>query len=146
MLRQSLITNNQWAATILRITVGVIVFMHGTHKLGTGFAPFVDYMASAHGMPYLISLLVVLIEIVGAVLLIVGLGTRVNALLMFGLFIGIIATEHWQHGFWMNWFGTAKGEGYEYHLLVLAMLAALLVTGGGKLSVDKYLTRNTPKA
>jgi putative oxidoreductase len=43
---------------------------------------------------------------------------------------------HLPHGWFMNWFGQ-RGEGYEYHLLVIGMAAALLITGGGRWSVDR---------
>ena len=46
---------------------------------------------------------------------------------------------HIQNGFFMNWFGNQKGEGYEYHLLVIAIGAALMSTGGGRWSVDKAI-------
>jgi len=39
----------------------------------------------------------------------------------------------------MNWSGQAKGEGFEYHLVMLGALAALLVTGGGAFSLDQLL-------
>ena len=41
----------------------------------------------------------------------------------------------------MNWAGTQKGEGFEYHLLALGLAIALLIKGGGALSVDRALTR-----
>jgi putative oxidoreductase len=42
----------------------------------------------------------------------------------------------------MNWSGKQAGEGYEYHLLMLAMSVALMIAGGGKWSVDRALTRS----
>jgi len=47
---------------------------------------------------------------------------------------------HWQNGFFMNWFGNQKGEGYEYHILVVAIALALMIKGGGKWSIDRSLT------
>jgi putative oxidoreductase len=48
---------------------------------------------------------------------------------------------HWRNGFFMNWFGNQKGEGFEYHLLVMAIGVALMIKGGGALSVDRTLSR-----
>ena len=45
-------------------------------------------------------------------------------------------------GFFMNWEGQKQGEGYEYHLLVLAMTYALIMRGAGSVSVDRLLTRS----
>ncbi len=55
------------------------------------------------------------------------------------IMLGAITASHLQHGFFMNWFGKQQGEGYEYHLLVIDMSLALLVTGAGKWSVDKVI-------
>lgn len=46
---------------------------------------------------------------------------------------------HLPNGFFMNWFGQQQGEGVEYHLLVIGIAAALLVTGGGRWSVDRQI-------
>ena len=56
--------------------------------------------------------------------------------------MGIIFTSHLENGFFMNWFGNQKGEGYEYHLLVLGICMALLVTGGGKYSFDNLIAKS----
>jgi putative oxidoreductase len=48
---------------------------------------------------------------------------------------------HLQNGFFMNWFGNQKGEGYDYHLLAIAIAAALLLRGAGAFSVDRALTK-----
>jgi putative oxidoreductase len=47
---------------------------------------------------------------------------------------------HGQFGFWMNWTGAQKGEGYEYHLLLLAASALLMIRGAGAASVDRVLS------
>jgi putative oxidoreductase len=57
------------------------------------------------------------------------------------IMLGTIATVHWQNGLFMNWFGRQQGEGFEFHLLVIAMSAALVVIGGGKWSVDGSIAR-----
>jgi putative oxidoreductase len=41
----------------------------------------------------------------------------------------------------MNWAGTQAGEGIEYHILAIALAVALMIVGGGKASVDLYLSR-----
>jgi putative oxidoreductase len=46
---------------------------------------------------------------------------------------------HFSYGFFMNWFGQRQGEGYEYHLLIIGIAAALLVTGAGRWSVDREI-------
>jgi putative oxidoreductase len=133
--------DNNWASLILRITLGAIIFVHGYDKLGSGFEGFMGYFTGVLKMPAVLGWLTVFIETAGCIMLIVGFATRINAFLMIGLFIGMIACVHWQDGFLMNWFGQMeKGhEGFEYHLLVLAMCTSILINGGGKFSIDNYI-------
>ena len=56
---------------------------------------------------------------------------------------GAIITVHLKHGFFMNWAGKQAGEGFEYHLLAIALAVALMITGGGKASIDFLLTRKS---
>ena len=53
------------------------------------------------------------------------------------------ASTHFEHGFFMNWFGTlpAGAEGFEYHLLAMALSAVIVVAGSGAWSVDAWITR-----
>ncbi len=50
-----------------------------------------------------------------------------------------IAKVHAANGFFMNWFGQQKGEGYEYHLLAITLAVVVLIKGSGALSVDRML-------
>jgi len=92
------------------------------------------------GMPAPVAFLVICTEFFGGLGLIVGLLTRVAALGIGGEMIGAIFIVHLPNGFFMNWFGNQKGEGVEYHLLVIAIAAALLLRGGGAFSVDRALS------
>ena len=78
-------------------------------------------------------------EFFGSLGLIIGLLTRFTAASFMVIMLGAITTSHLQNGFFMNWFGKQQGEGYEYHLLVIGIGLALLVTGAGKWSVDKVI-------
>jgi putative oxidoreductase len=57
---------------------------------------------------------------------------------------GAIALAHLPHGFFMNWSGAQTGEGFEYHLLALALALTSAIGGGGKASVDRALMRWSP--
>jgi putative oxidoreductase len=50
-----------------------------------------------------------------------------------------IATVHFANGFFMNWSGQQKGEGFEYHLLAIALCILVMVKGAGALSLDRAL-------
>lgn len=53
--------------------------------------------------------------------------------------VGVALTSHLPRGFFMNWTGTQGGEGFEYHLLALALALPIVVGGGGAASVDGWL-------
>jgi putative oxidoreductase len=65
--------------------------------------------------------------------------TRFTVASFMVIMLGAITTSHLQNGFFMNWFGKQQGEGYKYHLLVIGIGLALLVTGAGMWSVDKVI-------
>ena len=46
---------------------------------------------------------------------------------------------HLPHGFFMNWYGTQEGEGFEYHILVVGLALASVFLGGGRFSVDRLV-------
>ncbi|MGV3539111.1 MAG: DoxX family protein, partial [Rufibacter sp.] len=90
-------------------------------------------------MPWLLGFLVILLESVGAIALLMGFATRVIAFSYIFLAIGIVGTSHLPNGFFMNWFGNQAGEGAEYFLLWIGMAAALVISGGGKYSLDRAI-------
>jgi putative oxidoreductase len=53
--------------------------------------------------------------------------------------VGAVALVHFKYGFFMNWSGQGAGEGYEYHLIVAGLALALMIRGGGSLSVDRAI-------
>lgn len=141
MLKQLINTKALIGPTITRIVLGCVLFAHGAQKMlgwfgGGGFSNTMNFFTTGGHMSYLTALFVILIEFFGSLMLILGAFTRVAALGIFGLFTGIIYNVSYANGFFMNWGGDKKGEGFEYHLLVLAMALALLFAGGGSFSID----------
>jgi putative oxidoreductase len=53
--------------------------------------------------------------------------------------LGAIFSLHFPNGFFMNWGGTISGEGYEYHVLMIALALPTLIQGGGLLSLDQFI-------
>lgn len=144
-MKKLLTTNNSTAITVIRVVLGVVLFAHGAQKLlgwfgGYGFSGTMGFFTGTLQLPYIIALLVILIEFFGALFLIAGFAARYAALGIFILFLGIIFTAHKDAGFFMNWNGDKKGEGFEYHLLVLGMSLAVLINGAGAFSADGALT------
>ena len=145
-LLQSLVaTGDSFAATALRLALGLMILPHGLQKTfgwfgGYGFKGTMGYLTGTVGAPWIFALLAILAESVGAVMLLAGFGTRVAALGLGGVMV-VAALQHRANGFFMNWTGAQKGEGIEFHLLALGMVVALLILGGGKWSVDALLNR-----
>lgn len=144
MMKRLIQTNEDSATMILRLMLGIILFPHGARKMlgwfgGYGFSGTLNFFTSTAGLPWIIGLLVILIEFVGAIFLITGFAVRLASLLIIADMVGIIFKAHIQNGFFMNWFGNQAGEGYEYHLLMIGMAAALLINGAGRYSVDYAL-------
>ena len=138
-------TNENTAATIIRVVLGAILFPHGAQKLlgwfgGYGFNGTMGFLTGTAGLPWAIAFLVIILEFFGALALIFGFATRVVAVGIIALFAGIIFM-HLQNGFFMNWSGQQAGEGFEYHLLVIGMALALLISGAGKWSIDYVLQK-----
>jgi putative oxidoreductase len=137
-------TNGDWTGLILRLTLALMILPHGAQKLlgwfgGYGFKGTMQYFTGTAGLPALIAFLVILGESLGGVLLLAGAGTRLMSLWIGAIMLSAMVMVHWSNGFFMNWFGAQKGEGIEFFILALGLVAALLVTGGGKFSVDSLL-------
>ncbi len=92
-------------------------------------------------LPWLVAFLVIVIEFVGALSLLAGFASRIWASLTIVLMLGIIFTSHIQHGFFMNWFGNQKGEGYEFHLLFIGVSVITVLLGSGKYAVDTLIVK-----
>lgn len=138
-------TEDSWAPTIARVTLGLVILPHGLQKTvgvfgGHGLSGTLDFFTDVVGLPWLVALAVILFESLGALALVFGLASRIAAAGIAAVMIGAVFTTHLGHGFFMNWSGTQAGEGFEYHLLALGLAAVVIVTGGGKASVDRQLT------
>jgi putative oxidoreductase len=142
MIEKFFHTEMNWVLTLLRITLGLVMLPHGLQKLfgwfgGFGFTATVGFFQS-QGIPVSIALLVILAESFGALSLIFGFATKFCA---FGIGLTMLGAAIFvrSNGFFMNWFNTQSGEGFEYHLLTIALSLVLLIEGGGTLSQDLVL-------
>ena len=145
MFRKLIATDPDIATTILRVALGVIFFAHGAQKTlgwfsGYGFTGTMGFFTGAMHIPTVFAFLAIAAEFLGGLGLIFGLLTRVAAFGIFCNMVVAVALVHGQFGFFMNWTGAQKGEGYEYHLLVLATTTFLMIRGAGAASVDRLLS------
>lgn len=138
--------SSNWSLLISRLALGIVILPHGMQKAlgsygGYGFEATISFFQSI-GIPTFIGVLVILAEFVGAIGLILGLGTRFMAMSIFITLGGaMFISGHVANGFFMNWFGNQAGEGMEYFILVLGLAAALMISGGGKFAADTAISK-----
>jgi len=145
MLRKLLATSDDWTLTLLRLFLGVIFFAHGAQKTlgwfgGYGFSGTMGFFTGMLHIPAPFAFLAICAEFLGGIGLILGLLGRVAA---FGITINMLVAVlmvHGQFGFFMNWSGQQKGEGFEYHLLAIVVAVVLMVRGSGAFSIDRALS------
>ena len=148
-LTRVLATSNRITPTLIRVGAGVVMFPHGAQKAlgwfgGNGFSATVDGLGKGLGVPPIFAVLAIAAEFLGALGLITGTLTRVSAFgVAFTMAVAVVMGKHYENGFFMNWFGNQKGEGLEYFLLILTLAVAAMIEGGGRASVDRWLTRGT---
>ena len=151
MIRKLIATNNDAAVTVVRLALGVIFIAHGAQKMlgwfgGYGFTGTMSFFTQMMHIPAPFAFLAITAEFFGGLGLILGLLTRIAALGIFSNMVVAVAMVHRHFGFFMNWSGAQKGEGFEYHLLVLATTVFLMIRGGGAASLDHILSHSNGRA
>lgn len=132
--------NRSWGLTVLRVVIGIVFLMHGWQKMFGFRIPGVVGMMTAMGfpLPSVSAVLITMVELLGGIALILGVGTRVAAaLLAFSMFVAIVKV-HLPHGFF------AQGGGYEYPLSLMAACVCLALAGAGAASVEGALATKKP--
>ena len=149
MFRKLFATDSNQATAILRLALGVIFFAHGAQKTlgwfgGHGFSASMGFFTGVSHIPAPFAFLAIAAEFLGSLGVLLGFLTRIAA---FGITVNMlvaIAMVHRSFGFFMNWTGTQKGEGFEYHLLVLAITVFLMIRGAGAFSADRAIMTASP--
>lgn len=150
MLKKILVTDDSVTQLVLRLMLALVFFPHGAQKAfawfgGNGFSATMGFFVDKAGIPWVLAFLAVLAETAGVLALFAGIFTRIAAL---GIAVNMIicaAGNHVKNGFFMNWMGNQQGEGFEFHILAVAICIALIISGGGKWSLDRLLSeRRSP--
>ncbi len=134
------------AMLIIRVALGVVIFAHGAQKLlgwfgGYGFKGTMGWFTGTVGVPAIFGFAAIMTEFFASLALIAGIFGRIAAgLIGFEMIVAAILV-HRSHGFFMNWGGNQKGEGWEFHILAVAMAIAIILMGSGAYSVDLMLAR-----
>jgi putative oxidoreductase len=144
MFHKLLATSNDLTLTVVRLVLGLVFFAHGAQKMlgwfgGYGFHGTMGFFTQQMGIPAPLAFLAICAEFFGGLGLIFGLLARIAALGIMVNMMVAVAKVHSANGFFMNWTGQQKGEGFEYHLLAIALIIVVLVKGSGALSIDRAL-------
>ncbi len=138
-------TQHDYTLTIARWVLALIFFGHGTQKAfgwfgGMGFDGSLAFFQDTMSIPPALTVFVMFTELAAATGMLLGFLTRIAALGLLSIMLVAPFANHLYPSFFMNWSGTRGGEGYEYHLLAIALLLILLVRGGGAVSTDRIIS------
>src|SRR6516164_6719131 len=144
MFRKLVSTPNDFTYTMVRLFAGLVFFAHGAQKMlgwfgGYGFHGTMGFFTQTMHIPAPFAFLAICAEFFGGLGLLVGLLGRVAAFGILCNMLVAIFTVHIHNGFFANWSGQQKGEGFEYHLLAIAVLLVTIIKGSGALSIDHAL-------
>lgn len=146
MLRKLIDTRNDFVVAFARLVLALVMFPHGAQKVlgwfgGYGFSGTMGFFTGTMHLPWALAALVILIEFAGSILLALGLLGRLSALGIAAVMAGAVVTVHRNFGFFMDWNRNQAGEGFEYHLLAIALALVVIVRGSGAFSLDRLLLR-----
>ena len=146
MLQKLMSTDQDVSRLIARLALGVVMFPHGGQKMlgwfgGGGFSGTIEAFGGM-GMPAVLAFLIIIGEFFGSLGLIVGFLSRIAGAGIGIIMLGATFIVHFQHGFFMNWYGQKAGEGFEYHILAMGLAVVVTLRGSGPLSVDAKLAGN----
>lgn len=149
-LQTLLKTNQSYTPAIARLALGLAMFPHGAQKAlgwfgGYGFGASMNFLTGQLHIPALFAFLAIAAEFAGAIGLISGFISRVAAFGVATTMTVAALLVHVSNGFFMNWLGNQKGEGFEYHILALGLALIVIVAGGGNWSVDSFLSRTASR-
>lgn len=141
MFRRIIATSPTWFTLPIRLALAAVMIAHGAQKVlgsfnGPGFNAFIGGTTPFSFMKpaWLWLAAAALAELVGGLLVGLGLLTRVGAFFIACTMLTAVVGVHWNGGFF------ASNRGYEYPLSLLAMALALVISGGGQASIDRQLS------
>ena len=147
MFRKLMSTTDDYALTILRLLFGVVFFAHGAQKAlgwfgGFGFTGTMGFFTQKLNIPAPFAVLAIAAEFLGGLGILVGLLSRVAAFGIACNMVVAVALIHIHIGFFANWYGNQKGEGFEFHILAIAIALFIMIKGSGALSLDRALSKS----
>lgn len=143
LIRKLLSTDSLVGPLVARLFLAVEIFPHGAQKVlgwfgGYGLNGTLQFFNETFHISTPLALLAFAAEFLAPLALLAGLGSRLAALSI-AITMAVAMKFHLVNGFFMNWFGNQKGEGIEYHLLMIGLASVVIIQGGGRYSADRLL-------
>lgn len=113
------------ALLVLRIALAAVLLYHGIPKLLDFNATVGMFQQMAVPAPALSAGFAMLVEVVGGVLILLGIAVDVAGLLVVVNMLGAIVTVHWKNGF------DFMKSGWEHPFTVLCLAVAVALAGAG---------------
>ncbi|WP_261305614.1 DoxX family protein [Paenibacillus andongensis] len=123
-----------WVATLMRVVLGILLLAHGISKFQMGLGNVAAWFASA-GTPGFLAYIAGWLELIGGILLILGLFTRYVSMLFTVMLLGAIVMMKLPLGL----LGNGQMAGYELDLAYLMLTIYFIFAGPGSFSIDKVL-------
>jgi putative oxidoreductase len=139
-------TERDLGFTAARLALGVMILPHGLQLMfglfgGPGIRAAIGGFGSM-GIPPVLAFAAIATQVVGGIALITGTLGRLAALGVGSTMVVAVLMVHLPNGFFMNWSGTLPPgtEGWEFHMLAIALAVVVLMHGSGAVSVDRALS------
>ncbi|MCP3773243.1 DoxX family protein [Paenibacillus sp. MZ04-78.2] len=132
--------NYEVSLLLIRLVLGISFLVHGVVKFQSGIGNIAGWFESI-GLPGFAAYVIGIIEVVGGIALILGLGTRIVSSLFALIMIGAIVKAKWAGGF----LGSPQMAGYELDLAFFVMALALAIAGSSLLALDGLLSAGRSK-
>ena len=145
MARGGFALSDDIAPLLIRVPLGLVFIAHGSQKLlglfgGSGLTSTFALFEQKFGIPPIFTLLAIIAEFGGGIGVLTGFLTRFSAAGIASVMAVAIYKVHWVNGFFMNSScQPGRGHGIEFTLVLLGMAAYLILAGGGRWCVDRFI-------
>ncbi|NGM83197.1 DoxX family protein [Paenibacillus sp. 7124] len=119
---------------LMRVVLGILFLAHGISKLQMGLGNVAGWFGSI-GLPEFLAYVVAAIELIGGILLILGLFTRYVSVVLIIVLVGAVFTAKLSAGL----LGNGQAAGYELDIAYILIALYLAVAGTTEWSLDRVI-------
>ncbi|QXE91900.1 DoxX family protein [Geomonas subterranea] len=143
-MERILLTNDSWKGTVLRVGLGLVMFLHGAQNLlgwfgGLGFEHAMSVMTTQLMVPKMFAVLIIMTQFFGGIALLIGAYVRIAASAVIVVMLASLGVLDYGNGFLTTWSGKQLSPGVEFQLLAITVAINLIIWGAGRWSIDRAL-------